>query len=758
MSIIPSGVNLDHLEKNPEGLTDNVSQLAETPNLALKRTLFKDEVVLKEFNCYFPTKMVPRWKMVLLLICTLGLYGILLAYHALLRWCYRHRCCTPALVSLERGKLAVTSYGRIICWKTDGKQKKIQPNCVVAALKYLFTCLTCGISSMCACCCKLCFRDLCAAPIEFEITSETEIFLAKDIRQMSQFYTSEALLPCCCCCLDYECGIQVQFKSFYSSTTLIDVSPDVPYTSVVAEILSTTFDSLAKIGTSLSAMLESKFDLTPNENSLYIISGTQDVIYNGDIHAALETLCDLQAEIIDVLPKLPEVFVTNGDLEIGKKKFSDEFRNVTIVFGNGEVTIPTKWFPMLKDEAIITTLGQVYRLKMMDWVFAVLTLGIGYLCCLKKKKLVRSAVVLTNKRIIELSIRQTNGQVPNNLDRFSVMVTSFFPGTVDSGFLHVHTQSMCFNTYSVQSGLLTDGGKLVITFFSDPKASLPFAQAMHMTTSRERASKFVAWDDMPEAPGTKVTDRSLALLPMLPDEKIHAKLTNPAQYHLADFKPCCGGRRVVCCFNTYCNCSATPVQKVCSHEAIGCCFPWLPYFLTCGLRPFIQNRELYVTDTAIVNFVPVRNYGLCGFRAYSELQCPVGYCQQDGEVTIVWALISKYHGHKLRVHAEGRETWFRRLFKTTIFGRCFCPLNTSTFDVQTRVVGLHFNASGQSFNHDWNTDKTLGEAIKVLDFVQINADMNARRLPEKVCAHAPWMKTVGGAGDSKPVDSPQMSR
>lgn len=731
MSIIPSGLNLDHLEKNPEGLTDNVSQLAETPNLALKRTLFKDEVVLKEFNCYFPTKMIPRWKLLLLLIFTLGLYAIVLAYNALIRWCYRNRCCTPALVSLERGKLAVTSLGRIICWKTDGKQTKVQPNCVVEALKYLCVCMSCGFSALCACCCKLWLRDLCAAPIEYEITSETEIFLAKDIRQMSQFYTSEALIPCCCCCLDYECGIQVQFKSFYSSTTLIDVSPDIPYTSVVAEILSTTFDSMAKIGASLTSVLESRFDLTPNENSLYVISKTEDLIYNGDIHAVLETLCDLQAEIVDVLPVLPVVFVTNSDIEIGKKTMSNEFRNVTIVFGNGEVTIPTKWFPMLKHEEIITTLGQVYRLTIMDWVYCVLTLGIAYLCCLKKKKEVRSAIVLTNKRIIELTIRQKNGQVPNNLDRFSVLVTSFFPSTVESGFLHLHSQSMCFEKYSIQSGLLTAGGKIIITFFSDPKAALPFARAMHMTTSRESASKFVSWEDMPEAPGSKVADKHLSLLPMLPDENIHAKLTNPAQYAMADFKPCCGGRGITNCYNNYlCFCS-NPVQKICSQEAIGCCFPWLPYFLTCGLRPFIQNRELYVTDTAIINFIPVRNYGLCGFRAYSELQCPVGYFQQAGEVTIVWALISKYKGHKLRVHAEGRETWFRRLFKTSICGRCFCPMNTSTFDVQTKVSGLLFNATGQSFNHDWNADQTLGEAMKVLDFVQINADINARRNPEK---------------------------
>jgi len=676
MSIVPSGMNKDLLEKNPEGLTDNVSQLAETPNLALKRTLFKNEVVLKEFNCYFPTRMIPRWKLLLLIIFTFGLYGLVLAYHALLRWCYRNRFCTPALVSLERGKLAVTSLGRIICWKSDGQQKKVQPNCVVAALKYMCVCMTCGLSSMFGCCLKLCFRDLCAAPVEYHITTETEIFLAKDIRQMSQFYTSEALIPCCCCCLDYECGIQVQFKSFYSSTTLIDVSPDIPYTSVIADILSVTFDSMAKIGTSLTSVLESRFDLTPNENSLYIVSNTEDMIYNGDIHSVLETLCELQDEIVDVLPVLPDVFITNGDLEVGKKTFSNEFRNVTIVFGNGEVTIPTKWFPMLKGEEIITTLGQVYLLTFKDWIFAVLTLGLGYLFCLKKKKEVRSAVVLTNKRIIELTIRQKNGQVPNNLDRFSVLVTSFFPGTVKSGFLQVHSQSMCFNNYSIQSGLLTGGGKIHIKFFSDPKAALPFARAMHMTASRESASKFVAWEDMPEAPGSAVKDRHLSLLPMIPGEKIHAKLTNSAQYSMADFKPCCGGQRVVQCYNQYICCCTTPVQKICSPEGLGCCFPWLPYFLTCGLRPFIQDRELYVTDTAIINFIPVRNYGLFGFRAYSELECPVGYCQQDGEVTIVWALISNYQGHKLTVYTEGKETWFRRLFKSNICGKCLCPMNT----------------------------------------------------------------------------------
>jgi len=98
---------------NPPGLTTNVSELAETPEQMLKRVLLPKENVLATFDCFFPTFMLPRWKIVLLLITTLGLYGFVLAFRAIQRWCYKNKFCTPAVVEFQRGKIISATVSRI---------------------------------------------------------------------------------------------------------------------------------------------------------------------------------------------------------------------------------------------------------------------------------------------------------------------------------------------------------------------------------------------------------------------------------------------------------------------------------------------------------------------------------------------------------------------------------------------------------------------------------------------------------------------
>ena len=85
-----------YLNHNPEGLSVRRQKLSPTHEQILERYLEDGEIVLfREFNCYFPNLMIPVWQMILWTVITFGLYLYVLAYHAILRWCYRMRICTP---------------------------------------------------------------------------------------------------------------------------------------------------------------------------------------------------------------------------------------------------------------------------------------------------------------------------------------------------------------------------------------------------------------------------------------------------------------------------------------------------------------------------------------------------------------------------------------------------------------------------------------------------------------------------------------
>lgn len=107
-SLVSHG-NYKLLDECPPGLSNNVKELAETPNLLVKRMLCDDEIILATFDVLFPFLKIPAWKIYYLLIITCGLYGIVLLYEYVQRWCYKRGCCTPPLVDFARGKMAITN-------------------------------------------------------------------------------------------------------------------------------------------------------------------------------------------------------------------------------------------------------------------------------------------------------------------------------------------------------------------------------------------------------------------------------------------------------------------------------------------------------------------------------------------------------------------------------------------------------------------------------------------------------------------------
>jgi len=213
-----------------------VIELSETPRMFLDRILGEGEEALAMFDVKFPGEFIPLWKIVMLCIVTAGLYSFVLFFRWVRRCCYRWRCCTPTLVSFSFGKMAITSRGRVICWEETVRQEKPeQTECPESCtgtpcLCYFDACLL--RSSCCPfyyCCrldklifaalwcpLKVCVnifcRDLCQAPVNYKTVNFSRIYRTSDIRQISQFFTSEA--ACIWCCLDYSCGIEVAFNQF----------------------------------------------------------------------------------------------------------------------------------------------------------------------------------------------------------------------------------------------------------------------------------------------------------------------------------------------------------------------------------------------------------------------------------------------------------------------------------------------------------------------------------------------------------------
>lgn len=197
------------IEHDP-GITKDVEEQLEMPSGFLNRVLLlnEGERVVANFDVMFPQKMIPTWKIILLLIFTLGLYGIVLLYRFIERMCWRAKICTPSLVEFHRGKMVITTHGRIICWSETCHQAKIHPHPICTFLCWCFCPIQMCIWRLCLCFC----RETCQAHVDYQIINDTRIYNAKDVREISQFVNSKSLFLCCC--LKYTAGIEIAFNDF----------------------------------------------------------------------------------------------------------------------------------------------------------------------------------------------------------------------------------------------------------------------------------------------------------------------------------------------------------------------------------------------------------------------------------------------------------------------------------------------------------------------------------------------------------------
>jgi hypothetical protein len=187
---------------------------------------------------------------------------------------------------------------------------------------------------------------LAAAPTVYTAEMVTTVYSSDKIRQISEIYSSTAM--CLCCCINYECAVEVSFETFHPSADIfVEVRSSHQFYRMIHSVLVTGLSAVEAVaGLSSNA-----------HNRLYIVSGTEDIVHNGDIHSVLADLSSLYANVIQALPKkvLPDVFVnTPADVEGAKPVVSDNIKGVVVVSDKGSVTIPKQWLALLPQEEVIT--------------------------------------------------------------------------------------------------------------------------------------------------------------------------------------------------------------------------------------------------------------------------------------------------------------------------------------------------------------------------------------------------------------------
>ena len=149
-------------------------------------------------------------------------------------------------------------------------------------------------------------------------------------------------------------------------------------------------------------------------------------------------------------------------------------------------------------------------MKVMDWILSILSFGFYYCFRIHEKKFERSAMILTNKRLISLDIRQRAGMVPEHLSEVFVGLRSFFPGEIKGGYLNSH------NRKHLHAGLECDAGHLYLDFPVSGRKALPFAKSLMMTVSRADAQTKIEYKDICDSPVLDKTD--MQGLPLLKNE------------------------------------------------------------------------------------------------------------------------------------------------------------------------------------------------------------------------------------------------
>jgi hypothetical protein len=535
---------------------------------------------------------------------------------------------------------------------------------------------------------------LCAAPADYTVTNVTKVYLADSIREIAHFYRSRA--ACCfCLCNDYATGVKVSLQQFDHHSKF---QRSVVATNNNSNFISSMQKNVGNAFEFTATAVESALNLSSGGTSLFLLSDSTDRVHLDDQFSVLEDLAALSERFLTVLPNVQNI--AYQPTEKTALTMSEQLAGLRIVYDDGAVTIPTKWFSLLPGEEVIATNAQVYTMNCKEWMKSILSLGCYYCNEVRHKKFSRTALIFTTKRAVAIDIYQRAGIIPHNLIDFTYQVTSYFPGQIKAGYFKGEGKDW------LEVGLCTEGGELCFSLFNRHNRSINFAKALQSSTARVPAQQI---NYVPVSSEINVKD-DMELLPLVPNEKVVDVIVGTTVFH-------------PCCFLNDCPICPCPYAiPLCSKDMCSFCFPCLPEIFTCALRPFRTSSNIIITDSTIYNVIREGNSGLCGFQFSSgATPCCNGPCKSKHNFIVSWVPITELKGHTLALHTSGQDTYFRRCcakLGACGCGQC-CPISHNEYHLAIDLGGFTFGVSGADKNHNYLADEKLSKLTNNLSSLEL---------------------------------------
>ncbi len=481
---------------NEPGFSRTTRKHLEVPREALDRVLLKDETVLGYFDYYYPqSRMIKSYKAhFVLTLCTAGMYLLYLLACEGIHAFQKFFKLEP--IGTYRGKMVATSRGRLIFWK------------LVATQWHL-----CGLDGR----------------AHFKTEQNTRIFNIADIKETTVTYHR---MPAFLCFFsDSKTSLEVVFNSFPvnrdSCSQYFRTSPAPKFMEEV-NTYSNAFASFFDGVFSLKKTALSVFS-APQPIIIRLVSKEGDKVHHGQEHglSSLQAILDLNLEFTNFLNQNNSFsFDTFTSIDS-----TDELYGFKVVEDDFNVVLPKQYIPLTKDEKIISKIGQKYISSREDLFFSILTFGLYYFCYLKGKLKQSTALILTNKRLIEFYTQcPDDGRIPINLAKpMSLRVRSVYPGTVYSGYINTGAHNK--QKPVIQSSLLCSAGAINVFLRQNTLTqSQLFAKAMQSVACRDTVLDIDVTlagikDEKPEIPPEVVQST-----PLMKDEKILYYTSNEVGY------------------------------------------------------------------------------------------------------------------------------------------------------------------------------------------------------------------------------------
>ncbi len=675
----------------PPSITPHAQQNSIEPSTCFKHDLLPGETILKTYDVNMPGQLISGCLFWTLTILTLGIFYI---YWTCYKWCLNKGMCTLQQIHMTRGKMAITSSRRVLVWKTEFDQTTMDRGCC--------NCYCCFRTLFC--CIRSC-REKFAARVHWQSTTYSRTYTVGHINDI-ELRLDHQMKICCgigCCKEKFISSVRVRFGDFkHDQASLSAAFQTIPAT-LYSSIISNKFSSDAYDLFALSYALVQMLAPTPEDlNWVDIVSGNIDDVKdveNPDFKSSYEGLLGIHRTLTElVAEKRAAVWNVPSDkrglMMPHQAPVSDAnaFAAQNIV-GEHSCAAPDNYVPLVPGEEIIATAAEVYFVTFMDklklffcalfcviffWVpvtplwfvmGALFCKSLSYIVALRAKLQSRSGYILTTNRIVHVSIWRKDTIWSVCCPSFclccfptqqEIIVRSLFPKSIVSGVIARKGRLL-------SALVLTDAGGISMNFDLTAAASmadvfnvesritkrLAFLKAM-MACAKNRSVAIDANQIKVDA-NCSWEELEKKVLPQIDGERLVARYTG--RIHGDSCTDTCGK-------NGYCShCAGCCAGDAAWHPA--CCLFW-----TCGVKPFIDNTSVLVSDSTVYAVKADENepYGPCAPGTICHT------CVKRQNWVIYWTPLTGMAGLEVSSVLTGHETLTTRCCLGTWCGNCCCPM------------------------------------------------------------------------------------